>query len=213
MIRYLIKKEVLVFLGIFILGFFFGILDAKNITGKAEATKWGNAPGCVSDADHKICPSGAGASSYCVDSADFYIRIQGTNIPIGQQMAIDIGPADGTLTCSDVNCLKRTTHFTTGDNPYTSSGYPGGTWYIPVLDQIGCSSGICNNTYNVNVSFYAINDPNLNCAAPPTKQVTVQNGGSYELFFPITCLVPSPSPTVCPTVPTVIPTITCPNCQ
>lgn len=200
---------------IFCAGYAYGLTQIIPHIEQAQAqTLWGGCSGAYAQ-----CPGISGPISSCVQSADFDVTINSTGAPIpaGQHIIVTIEPADGSgSSCSGVTCLKRVINFQTKTNPTTSGGWPAGqtSWQMPTLNQIGCdTTGVCTNNYRVSVVFdQPFIDPNLNC---PVSQIipwtgTIQNGVKKTVPLSITCIAPAPT---CPVVPTVVPTITCPNCQ
>lgn len=212
-----LKRFLIYALIIFCAGYAYGLTQVSPKVEKAQAqTYWGGCSGAYAQ-----CPGTSGPISSCVQSSDFDITITsiGAAIPPGQQFVVTIEPADGSGTACEgtqVTCLRRVTTFYTKTHPTTSGGWPAGqtTWHMPLLNQIGCgTTGACTNNYHVVASFDDPRvDPTASCLNPPVP-ATIQNGSPNVVTVPINCAAPSPSPTACPTVPTVVPTITCPNCQ
>jgi hypothetical protein len=191
------KKPLLV-LCLFLIGFFAGSVFDNQIAKPAYSALWGGCPQAVGQ-----CPSGLTISK-CVQSAEFRVTINGTNIPAGQIFTVDIYPSDGSYTCSDVTCLVR--HL----GGYKTAGWAGSAlWYS--FDRIGCSSGACRNDYNVNV-YIAASDAlpgseHCKISNPVQSWNQIQNGASRDFTFTFNCTPPAQPPTATPT-PTLTPTPT-----
>ncbi len=187
----------------------------------ADATSWGN----TCPAPNNFCPSGA-SLNICVSGFTFNTTVNYVNVPAGTTYQIDVYPANadgstrgsGLGTCGGtVNCLVRNENFSVTVGAGKSSDTFG-------FDRIGCTTNTAcapNQTDNYAVNAYLTsgvpagttctiksNDAN-GLPGLSFEDIYNRNGGSSTEVFTINC---TSAPT-CPAVPTVVPTITCPNCQ
>ena len=189
-----IRKLLLIF-SLFLIGFSLGKAIDKQLVKPAYSAKWGGCPEAVGQ-----CPSGLIISA-CVNSVEFHATINGTNIPRGQKFTVDIYPIDGSLTCSDVTCLVRELR-----NFKTDSWAGSALRYS--FDKIGCSSGACNNNYNVRVyispSDALSGSQYCQIGNPIQSWNPIQNATSRDFTFTFNCTPPptnTPTPTLQPRPP------------
>lgn len=188
--KYILRSISILFFSVFFLVVLSFLQELSFISPirSACAANWG---ACNSDPNYQVCPKTHAAPDHCVTSSDFNVTINGTGIPIGQKFTISIFPDDNSLSCADVNCLERSTTYTTPD------GWDGNPYHV-TLDQIGCSAGNCANKYTVRVRFAT--DPGINCPNPDDFHVAaIQNGVANFPSFNIACETP---PVTCTTTAT-----------